>query len=148
MNLQECFIGLTQIESAASQMYQKFADSCSEQLKPVVDSFAQEEGKHQKIMMAFSRQEEFREIQLDPSLAAVLQKQREHLAQDGESLDLTAEKDFFRFALQLETNSVDIYTSCSSIFAADSAEYSRFEALIQEERKHMLFILNRLYELK
>ena len=72
----------------------------------------------------------------------------EYLFNNDKKLNLNSEKDFFVFALQLERNSVEIYTQLLNIFEEDSYGYKSFEYLIKEERKHMLYILNKLYELK
>ncbi|MGY0374745.1 hypothetical protein [Clostridium sp. JNZ J1-5] len=65
----------------------------------------------------------------------------------GKNFDFNDEKEFFQFALQIEKNSIDIYTKLLGSFEADCYEYKIFETLIKEEKKHMIFILNKLYEI-
>ena len=146
MNLQECFLELSRSEEVASELYKKFSEVCNEKLKPVVISFSQEEKKHKIFMQKLSNNENFKEKHLDEDIEEVFQKQNNYL--NNKKLKLTLEKDFFVFALQLEKNSVEIYTKLLSIFETDFYIYKSFEELIKEERRHMLYILNKLYELK
>ena len=148
MNLQECFLKLAKIEEDGSLLYKKFSKECSEKLKPVVISFSEEEEEHKKIMLELSNNEKLKEKQLDEDVEKVFQKQVDYLYNNDKKLNLTSEKEFFIFALQLEKNSVEIYTKLLCIFEIDSYGYKSFEYLIKEERKHMLYILNKLYELK
>ena len=147
MNLRECFIELASIEEDGSLLYKNFSKECSEKLKPVVISFSEEEGKHKKFMILLSNNENLREKLIDEEVEKVFQKHVDYLNND-KKLNLTSEKEFFIFALQLEKDSVEIYTELLYIFETDSNEYKRFEDLIKEERKHMLYILNKLYDLK
>lgn len=146
MNLQECFLELANIEEAGAKLYGNFSEECSEKLKAVVISFSQEEERHKKIMIELSIDEKLKENQLQEEVEEVFQKQVDYL--NNKKLDLSSEKEFFGFALQVEKNSVEIYTELLRIFEPDSQSYKNFEELIKEERKHMLYILNRLYELK
>jgi len=148
MKLQECFLKLSQIEEGGAELYEKFSQKCSEKLKPVVIAFSEEEEKHKNFMLDLSNDENLKEEQLQEDVEKVFQKQADYLNNKDEKLDLTSEKDFFGFALQLEKNSVEIYTELLRIFEIDSIRYKFFEDLINQERKHMLYILNKLYELK
>lgn len=61
---------------------------------------------------------------------------------------MSCEKDFFGFALQLERNSVELYTKMQELFEHGSDDHRMFGNLVGEEKKHMLFILNKLYEME
>ena len=149
MNLQECFLELAQSEEDGALLYQKLSEVCSEKLKPVVISFSKEEEKHKKVMLELSNNEELKEKQLGEDVENIFQKQVENLNNNyNKKLNLTSEKEYFLLALQLEKNSIEIYTKLLCIFETDSYGYKNFEDLIKEERKHMLYILNKLYELK
>ena len=148
MNLQECFLKLAKIEDDGSKLYQKFSQECSEKLKYVVISMSKEEEEHRKIMLELSNNDKLKEKRLDVDIEKVIQKQVDYLYNDSKKLTLTSEKDFFVFALQLEKNSGEIYTKLLNSFEPDTYGYKRFEYLIKEERKHMLYILNKLYDLK
>jgi len=148
MDLQECFLKLAEIEESGAKLYEKFSQQCSEKLKPVVSSFSAEEEKHKNIMFDLSKDEKSKEEQLQKDVEDVFQKQADYLKNKDGKLDLTSEKEFFGFALLLEKNSVEIYTNLLGIFEIDSIRYKCFENLINQERKHMLYILNKLYELK
>lgn len=148
MILEECFLKLAQMEEDGAKLYQKFSEECSEKLKPVVVLFSQEEGKHKELMIQFANNEKLKAEQLDRETEEVIQKQVDYYSTNGENLNLASEKEFFRFSLQLEKNTIEIYTKLLSILEEESYAFKSFEALIGEERKHMLFILNELYELK
>ena len=149
MNLQECFLELARSEEDGALLYQKLSEVCSEKLKPVVISFSIEEEKHKKIMIELSNDEKLKENQLDEDVEKVFQKQVDNLNNNyNKKLNLTSEKEYFLLALQLEKNSVEIYTKLLCIFEIDSYGYKNFENLIKEERKHMIYVLNKLYELK
>lgn len=148
MNLQECFLKLAGSEEHAAELYEKFSKGCSEKLKPVALSFSMEEEKHKSYMLELSSNEKLKEKHLQEEIEVIFKSQADYLRMNDEILDITSEKDFFGFALKLEKNSVEIYTKLLEAFQKDSSEYKGFEALIKEERKHMLYILNKLYELK
>jgi rubrerythrin len=148
MDLQECFLRLAQIEEDGAELYQKFAEESSEKLKPVVILFSQEEEKHKELMLELSNNEKLKAEQLCEDVEKVIQKQVDYSNKNSKNLSLTSEKEFFKFSLQLEKNSIEIYTKLLGIFEKESFPFISFEALIGEERKHMLYILNKLYELK
>lgn len=148
MNLQECFLKLAKIEGEAGQLYEKFSEECSERLKLAAMAFSNEEEEHKIYMLELSSNENLKEKQINVDLEVMFNDQVNYLNSNDEMLDLNSEKDFFGFALKLEKNSVEIYTKLLDNFQTESNEYKGFEALIKEERKHMLYILNKLYELK
>lgn len=147
MNLQECFLKLASIEEQDADLYKKFSENCAKKLKPTVLSFSKEEENHKVLMIELSNDEKLKEKQLHKDIEKVLESHT-HSANTNKRLNLASEKDFFGFALQLEKSSIEIYTELLNFFESDSYEYKSFEALIKEEKKHMLYILNRLYELK
>ncbi|MBC3797654.1 ferritin family protein [Acetobacterium tundrae] len=148
MNLQEYFLELSHIEELGKDLYEKFSESCSDKLKPVVLAFSQEEAKHQQLMLDLSVRKGLSEEKTDKEIESILNQQIDHITINGRNLDINSEKDFFQFALQLEKNSIDIYTTQLNAYEKESNEYKTFENITKEERKHMLFILDRLYKLK
>jgi rubrerythrin len=148
MDLEECFLKLAQIEEYGSEIYEKFSEECSEKLKPVVISFSQEEEKHKKIMLELLNDKKLKRGQVKGAVEKILQKQMDYSNSNGKKLNLISEKEFFQFALKLEKNSIEIYTELLKMFEINSYEYKNFEALIKEEKNHMVYILNKLYELK
>ncbi|MBK5241552.1 hypothetical protein [Clostridium sp.] len=148
MNLQECFLKVAQSEENAAELYEKISVECSERLKPVVISFSKEEIGHKNYMLELASNEKLNEKQLHDEIEEIIKYQEIDLKSNHKALDITSEKDFFGFALKLEKNSVELYTKLLDTFNSDSNEYKGFEVLIKEERKHMLYILNKLYELK
>lgn len=148
MKFQEWFLKLADLEELGEEMYENFSKSCSEKLKPVVLALAKEEAKHQELMVEISGDDRYKEKKLNEEIELMLNQQIDHIKIIGEKLDMNCEKDFFQFALQIEKNSIDIYTAQLSAFENDSNAFIMFENIINEERKHMLYILDRLYELR
>jgi len=148
MNLQECFLWLAKCEEDGCTMYYKFSQICSEKLKQVVISFSKEEEKHKIIMLELSDNEKFKEKELDNDVENIFNMQIGSISNNDIKLNEISEKEFFIFALQLEKNSIEIYTKLLYIFEMDDYMYKKIENLIKEERKHMVYILNKLYELK
>ncbi|MBK5245469.1 MAG: hypothetical protein JJE18_10780 [Eubacteriaceae bacterium] len=148
MKFQECFLKLADIEELAKNIYENFSKSCNEKLKPVVLAFSKEEAKHQNLMVEISGDDRYTEKKINKDMDLILNRQIDHIKINGENLDMNSEKDFFQFALQIEKNSIDMYTAQLSAFENDSNEFTIFENIIKEERKHMLYILDQLYELR
>lgn len=57
-------------------------------------------------------------------------------------------KDFFVFALGIEKSSINIYSKVLENIKEYSKEYSLFKKLIEEEKKHMIYIIKKIHELK
>jgi len=148
MKFQEYFLKLADIEELGENMYENFSESCNEKLKPVVLAFSKEEAKHQRLMVELSADENCIEKKLNNDMELILNRQIDHIKINGANLDMDSEKDFFQFALQIEKNSIDIYSAQLREFENDSEAFTMFENIIKQERKHMLFILDRLYELR
>lgn len=147
MNIYECFLKLAQFEADSAALYQLFSEECSERLKPVLLTFSQEELKHKKAILELSNNEVLKEKELNEHEEKFFQKQVDDSNSNSKDINIASEKAFFRYALQTEKNSIDIYTKLQSIFDIDSYDYKSFETMIKEEKKHMLFILDNLYEL-
>lgn len=146
MNLQECFLKLTQIEEEGAELYKKASLKCSEKLRPAILSFYQEEKEHKNTMMELHKEGRFKLQKLDEDIEKIFNYQVDYMNKE-KNFDFNDEKEFFQFALQIEKNSIDIYTKLLGSFEADCYEYKIFETLIKEEKKHMIFILNKLYEI-
>lgn len=148
MKFQEYFLKLADIEELGEEMYENFSKSCNEKLKPVVIAFSKEEAKHQQLMIELSGDDRCTEKKLTKDMELILNQQIDYIKINGVNLDMNSEKDFFQFALQIEKNSIDMYTAQLSAFENNSNESIIFENIIKEERKHMLYILDQLYELR
>ena len=148
MNLKECFLRFVRSEEDSARLYQSISEVCSEKLKSIVISFSIEEEKHKQIMLELSNNEALKEKHLGEDVEVIFQNQADGISYNDKKSEITSEKELFVLALQLEKDSVEIYTKLLCIFEPNSYEYKRFESLIKEERKHMIYILNKLYEMK
>lgn len=148
MTLQEWFLMLAKIEEDGAELYKKFSEFSSGKLKSVILGFAQEEFKHKRLMIDLSSNYQFNGIQLNETVAMLSQQQADYVANNCVNINLSSEKEFLQFALQLEKNYIEIYKRQLDIFDLDSNEYKRFKIVIEESRKHMVFIVNILNDLK
>ncbi|PKM60941.1 MAG: hypothetical protein CVU99_05580 [Firmicutes bacterium HGW-Firmicutes-4] len=99
-------------------------------------------------MLAFAADKHSLETNLDQEMSKNLDKQIDHLENNGKNINMKSEKEFFQFALQVEINSVDIYSGHLGLFEKEAKEYQMFENIIHEEQKHMLFIIEILHDLR
>lgn len=148
ITLQEWFLMIAKIEEEGAELYKKFSEFSSGKLKSVVLGFAQEEFKHKRLMIDLSSDAQFNNIQLNETVAMLSQEQVDYVTAYATNVDLSSEKEFLQFALQLEKNYIEIYKKQLDIFKVDSNEYKRFKNVIEEARKHMVFIVNTLNDLK
>lgn len=148
MNLEECCLALAKLEEDGSVLYKKFSEKCSENLKPVVLAFSSEEEKHKKLLLELSKDRVFKGKQINDNINDIFNQQIDYINNKSKNIKLDEEKEFFLFALQLEKNSIVMYTKLLKIFEINSYEYKSFEKLIKEEKSHMVYILNKLYEVK
>lgn len=146
MNLKECFLKLAEIEEYGSELYKQSSEKCSEKLRPVLLSLSLEEKQHKDTIIKLYEDDKLKVIKLENNMEKIIDYQVDYLNNE-KNLGFYEEKEFFKFALQLEKNSIEIYEKILEIFAIGSYEYKIFETLIKEEKKHMIYILNKLYEL-
>jgi rubrerythrin len=109
---------------------------------------AKEEMRHKKMLLEISLNTEIKEEIVSEDVNLALQKQINYIGAEGSSVDLFSEKAFFRFALELERNSAEIYQKIMSMIQNDLYEYSKIESIYEEEKNHMVYVLSKLYELK
>lgn len=148
MNLGECFLELANMEEEAANLYKEFSEICSENLKDVIIKLSDEEKKHIGIVYKVSENIKFKEKELGELVNKVFKQQVDYMNVKDKSEILTKEKNFFIFALQMEKNSIEIYTELLKLFKQDSQECKNFEMLLNEEKNHMIYVLNQLHELK
>ncbi len=148
MNLKEWFLLLAKVEEDGAELYKRFSEVCSEKLKPVIRSFAQEEFKHKRLMIDLASDDQYKNIQLDKMVSEISLQQADYIANNCDSVNSPLDKEFLQFALELEKNYIEIYKRQLTIFPADSSEYKKFKNIIEEARKHMIFILNKLNDMK
>lgn len=147
MNLHEYFLELAQIEEVASELYRKFSEICAESYKTEMILLSKEEEKHREFLIELSNDKDLM-AETSNKVVNSLLYQTEYITNNCKKLDLNSEKALFKFALHIEKNSIDIYINLLSNFEKETNIYKSIEGLIKEERKHMIYILNRLYELK
>ena len=144
MNLRECFLELVRIEEEGAEIYLKFSEKCDEKIRRVLILFSEQERKHRKALLELSKYERLQDRQLDIHTEQSFMKQINYL--NNEETNPITEKEFYKYALQLEKNSAELYENLSAEFEPDTYENKVFRDLMKEEKRHMIFILNRLYQ--
>ena len=137
---------MIQLEDNARILYLRFSEVCNPGLKDTMISLSKEEGRHQEMIADI-----FRVIKDDVNvdrieIANLIEKQQQFFNKMEENISEVGDKDFFIFALGIEKDSINIYSKILEKVKSNYEQYLIFENLIEEERKHTLFILDRLYE--
>jgi len=135
---------MIQLEENARILYLKFAEMCNVRIKNTMLRFSKEEEKHKDTIFSL-----FKDIgstlELNNDVLNLIQQQNFYkISEDG----LKKDKDFFIFALNIEKQSIEIYSKCLKNFEENTDEYNLFSELIEQEKKHMLYILKILHELQ
>jgi hypothetical protein len=148
MNIKTCLLKIADAEDDASILYHNYSQNCSERLKPVLLAFSKEEATHKFEVLELAAYAEFDKKYLHEDAKKFLLKQLANANGNSDSLNFAIDKDFFKYALQLEKNSIEIYRCLMEVLQSESYGYDKLGEMINTEKRHMLYILNQLYELK
>lgn len=148
MTLEQCYLALENMEDAASNVYKTFSKICAENLKDVIIKLSEEEKNHKRIIYNSFKNIKFKEMDLGSSIDDAFKIQDNYMKVADQNEILSNEKNFFIFALQMEKNSAEIYEELLKLFEQSSEEYANFEMLLNEEKNHMVYVLNELYAIK
>lgn len=147
MKLVDLYTSLLKLEDNASELYIQFAQICDIRMKNTMVEFSKEEKMHKVfIHKAFLKLDD--NLDLNKEVESLLNEQLNLTKENVKTLFFKKDKDFFIYALTIEKNSIDLYTKVYEMFAMDSPESTIFNELIQQERKHMLYIVKKIQELK
>ncbi len=148
MNIKTCLLKIADAEDDAAILYHNFSQNCSERLKPVLLAFSKEEATHKAEIIELAAYAEFEKKYLHEDAKKFLLKQLANANGNSDSLNFAIDKDFFKYALQIEKNSIEIYRCLMEVLQSESHGYDKLGEMINAEKRHMLYILNQLYELK
>jgi rubrerythrin len=148
MESKEFCDNMIQLEENAADLYRRFGVNCNDRIKSTVLSMAQEEDKHKEIMLKLFSGTQIINFKFNEEIKSIIKDQFDHLRGKSEDLNFKSEKDFFNFAFEIEKKSIDTFSNIIQIFEKDTSEYNLFNFLIDEEKKHMIYILKRIHELK
>jgi rubrerythrin len=135
---------MVKLEENARILYLMLAEMCDVRIKNTMLNFSQEEEKHKEIILGIFKETE-NDLELNNEVLSLIQPQNLYEISKN---SLQKDKDFFVFALNTEKQSIEIYTKILNIFQKNSEEYNLFFDLIEQEKKHMLYILKILHELQ
>lgn len=145
MILQDCIKELIKIEENASELYDKEVSKIEEKFKPVMIILTNEELKHRKDLFKLLKKRELLDYVLNKEIVECLDSQKEHLTRGFSGQP--SQKEFFKFALQLEKNSAELYEKLAATITLNYKHENIFSKLVLEEKRHMIFILNMLHEM-
>jgi len=135
-------------EERAGRIYDNIAEISDGDIKTTALNFAKQEQHHKEIINQFIS--EGKALTQDvPENAALLlasyeSNQRIALIEEVS----TSRKKLFKFALQMEKDSITLYEEIIRLFKLDEFSKKHFEKLVKEERGHMYYVLKQLHELK
>lgn len=147
MQLNEFCENMIQIEENAKVFYENLAGICDERIKEAVIMFARQEEKHKEIMEKLFKNLVDVKLDLNEEIKQIINEQMNFINKN-KYINFEKEKDFFNFAFEIEKKSIDAYSRIIGVFETDTEEYKLFYSLIEEEKKHMIFILKIIHELK
>lgn len=145
MDFFDFIIKVKEMEQFASKMYREIADAAQLDVKKVATRFSEEEEKHAKAIEEIMRLYDQRDVALSERSYLLLQSWYDKRRQFDPS-EFTTMKDFFKFGLQGEKDSVLLYEEIIKSFPEDSTGYSLITKLIEEEKKHMYYLLKQLHQ--
>lgn len=134
MNMGELFVQLSEIEEAGSNLYITFSKQCSDRLKNTALLLAREEVLHKEMLWEVSSNSKIKQKKISDELNKALEKQLDYMKTEGENVELSSEKSFFKFALELERNSVDIYQNMMEMLLDDEYEYHKIQIILEDEK--------------
>lgn len=147
MGLNELCQNMIQIEENARVFYEELAGFCEERIKETVITFAKQEEIHKEIIEELFGNIENVDLHLSEKAKEIIKEQKEFINYN-KNVNFGKEKEFFNFAFSIEMKGIDTYSEIIKNFKKNTEEYNLFNNLIEEEKKHMLFILKKLHELK
>ena len=134
-----------EMEEFASKMYKEIAEAAQPDVKKVAIRFSEEEEKHALVIEEVMRLYDQREITLNERANLLLQSWYDK-RKLFDPTELTTMKDFFKFGLQGEKDSVLLYEEIIQSFPEGTKGHSMITKLIEEEKKHMYFLLKQLHQ--
>lgn len=146
MILKECTKELIKMEESASKFYDSMAEVAEPRLYDAMKKLAREEEGHMRALISLLGSSEGQDDVISQNAEKALVSQQLLIKEGiGESC---SQKDLFKFALTIEEKSVEIYKQLAEEFEYKEMHGKTFTDFIQEEKKHMMFILKILYDLK
>lgn len=148
MDFNEFCNNLIQLEDNAGNLYEKFAMKCDERIKEAVLGLSREEEQHKEEMLKLYNSLSNVKSELNEEVKLIIKEQREYIENKDKNLDFKNDKDFFGFAFEIEQQSVDLFSKVLEMFSEGTNEYKIISNLIEEEKRHMIYILRKIHELK
>jgi|GEM_PF-1085409 len=135
-------------EERAGEIYENIAKISDGDLEMTALNFARQEQHHKETIKKFIN--ESKELsQKVPENATLLLESYEKSQVEAVIKNISSSrKELFKFALQMEKDSITLYEEIIRLFHLENFSKEYFEKLVKEERGHMYFVLKQLHELK
>jgi len=135
-------------EERAGRIYESIAKISDGDIEITALNFARQEQHHKEIINQFINEGKTLD-QIVPENATLLLESYENNQREALIKDVSASrKELFRFALQMEKDSITLYEEIIRLFHLEDFSKQYFEKLVKEERGHMYYVLKQLHELK
>lgn len=148
MIFKELLEHIVSTEERAGRIYESIAKISDDDIKKTAVSFAKQEQHHKEIINEFIR--DGNELdQVVPENATLLLESYENNQREALIKNVSvSRKELFKFALQMEKDSITLYEEIIRLFHLEDLSKKYFEKLVKEERGHMYYVLKQLHELK
>jgi hypothetical protein len=146
MRLQSGFFVLAHIENVVVKIYENCSVISDIERKRVMMIFAEEIRKRKVQILKLASNERLKNIELDSKFYELFKNALSYITSSGKELHKVSQKDFFSYALQVEKNTIEIYTALLQQCHNEDFDHILLEDMIHSEQKHMFFILDQLHE--
>lgn len=136
------------MEIEGANLYEKIARASNGEIAKIALAFREEELIHARKLEEINLCLTDEELSLESGLGYLDDFIENSMTSMGKEFNYVTRKDFFVFALQREKDSIILYDSLKDHFQFNKSAYQIILELIEEERKHMYYILKILHELK
>jgi rubrerythrin len=145
MKLKECLTKFMEMEKNAGDLYGQIAQISNDEISHTASIFQEQEYLHEKRIEELEKNLYDETLSIDPLFFYIPEHGWENNGCLTKQISFKNRKEFFLFALQNEKDSIVMYTEFKKFFSPHSPVCKVFDSLIQEERQHMYFILQRLH---
>lgn len=135
------------LERKASNVYEKIKLNSPEKIANIAETFSKEELKHVEWLEGLKQSIPDNEVEINEEFYYISDFNFKSVDSKGSEFKVETEKDLFLFSLQMEKNSILMYSEFKNNFPTESDEYELFKRIIDEERSHMFLILKVLHDL-
>ncbi len=147
MNLHDVLQVLVTSENDAGAVYETIAGRNEGEVARTSLVFAEQERRHAQRIKTLVDQVDGMDELVNEDMAKLLTLYVIE-SETKRELKSASRKQLFRYALQIEKDSVLLYQEIAGFFEPETPGRNQFDALVTEERAHMYFVLKQLHDLE